>query len=119
MIMIPREGQWDEGSTTRFDPGELVCHRRYGYRGVVVASDLSCAAPEDWYRTNQTQPRRDQPWYHVLVDRALHTTYAAEENLMPDDSGEEITHQLLARFFDSFQNGHYVRNNRQWESPSA
>ena len=119
MIMIRRKEQRDEDSPTRFVPGELVRHKRYGYRGVVVASDLSCAAPDEWYLTNQTQPSRDQPWYHVLVDKASHTTYAAEENLVPDDSGEEITHQLIDQFFDAFQDGYYVRNDRQWGSDSG
>ena len=83
-----------------------------------MASDPSCVAPNEWYAANQTQPRRDQPWYHVLVDKSAYTTYAAGENLVPDDSGEEITHQLIDQFFDAFQNGSYVRNDRHWGPPT-
>ena len=97
-----------------FEPGTLVRHVRYGYRGVVVARDLVCTADEDWYRSNQTQPQRDQPWYHVLVHEGTHTTYAAQQNLEADDSGQPIEHPLVAAFFSSFENGGYVRNDRPW-----
>ncbi|MFQ5845905.1 MAG: heat shock protein HspQ, partial [Planctomycetota bacterium] len=64
----------------RFEPGELVRHRRYGYRGVVAGLDPECRAGDEWYQGNLTQPDRRQPWYHVLVHGAQHTTYVAEEN---------------------------------------
>ncbi len=72
-------------STPRFEPGQIVRHKRYGYRGVIVAFDPHCKAPPDWYMANNTQPARGQPWYHVLVDGSSSCTYPAEENLAPDD----------------------------------
>jgi len=93
-----------------FLPGDLVQHRRYGYRGVVVAADASCRASEAWYGANQTQPAREQPWYHVLVHAAMHSTYAAEDSLLPDPSGEPVSHPLLGRFFSGFKDGRHVRN---------
>lgn len=111
MIMIRRR----EGSSkARFAPGDLVRHRRYGYRGVVVEFDLVCEANDDWYESNQTQPRKDQPWYHVLVHQSPHTTYAAEDSLLREYGGEEISHPLLQHFFVSFEDGAYVRNERPW-----
>jgi heat shock protein HspQ len=83
---------------------------------VVVDLDLSCAASDEWYLSNQTQPRRDQPWYHLLVDSAVHTTYAAEENLEPDPDGGQITHPLLGMYFLAYDGGSYVRNERPWGS---
>ena len=74
----------------KFLPGTLVRHRRYGYRGVVVEYDPICRADKQWYRGNRTQPNRDQPWYHVLVHGSDTVTYAAEENLQPDESGEPV-----------------------------
>jgi len=117
MIMIPVEMGNSPESPTRFIPGQLVRHRRYGYRGVIVGFDVSCEAPDEWYLANQTQPRRDQPWYHVLVDSFSHTTYAAEDSLVEDDSGEQISHPLIDHFFEGFQDGHYVRNDRKWRMP--
>ena len=114
MIQVRRKERPGGGAPNRFVPGELVRHRRYGYRGVVVAFDLECQADEGWYRANRTQPKRDQPWYHVLVDGAAHTTYAAEENLRADDSPLAIRHPLLELYFSDFEDGFYRRNDRPW-----
>ena len=98
----------------RFQIGQLVRHRRYGYRGVIVAFDLACGADEAWYQTNQTQPDRDQPWYHVLVHETPQTTYAAEANLRMDPSPQPVEHPLLAEFFCGFAEGRYTRNDSPW-----
>ena len=113
MIQIRRE-RHSADSTPSFAHGELVRHRRYGYRGVVVELDLACQAPDEWYRANQTQPRKDQPWYHILVDGSQHTTYAAEENLVRDHDPSPIAHPLVGLFFRAFADGAYVRNERSW-----
>lgn len=114
MIMIRRKRPQEEGAPTRFLPGELVRHRRYGYRGVVVDFDMKCLAPEDWYVSNKTQPPRRQPWYHVLVHGTVQTTYAAESSLAVDEGFEEIVHPLVSVYFDRFESGLYVRNDRPW-----
>ena len=97
-----------------FEPGDLVRHRKYGYRGVVVALDATCKASEGWYQTNKSQPERGQPWYHVLVDGASHSTYAAQSNLEADDSGECVMHPWVNMFFEAFNDGKYVRNDQPW-----
>lgn len=98
----------------KFQPGQLVRHRRYGYRGVVVAVDSSCRASEEWYQRNKTQPPRAQPWYHVLVDGSEMTTYAAETSLKEDPSGRPVDHPLVPAFFSEFTSGGYQRNHRPW-----
>jgi len=113
MILDPKQA-----SSTRlqpaFEPGQVVTHRRYGYRGVIVDMTPRCEAPEPWYQNNQTQPKRDQPWYHVLVDSSSATTYPAQENLEADTSGGPIAHPLLGYFFTAFEAGRYIRNDRPW-----
>ena len=104
----------DSRESQRFEVGTLVQHRRYGYRGVVVAVDEVCRADEAWYKKNQTQPVRDQPWHHVLVHGTPTVTYAAGQNLMPDTELAEIHHPLVAEFFTSFDGRGYVRNDRPW-----
>jgi heat shock protein HspQ len=98
-----------------FRPGQLVRHRRYGYRGVVVDCDPLCRASEAWYRKNQTRPDRDQPWYHVLVHGSQITTYAAQSSLTEDDSAQPIDHPLVGQFFDEFTGDGYRRNQRPWQ----
>lgn len=95
-------------------PGQLVRHRRYGYRGVIVDVDRHCRASQQWYESNQTQPDRSQPWYHVLVHAATHTTYAAQTSLEPDPSGDPIDHPLVPAFFSDFDGQAYQRNEREW-----
>ncbi len=95
----------------KFTVGDLVHHKRYGYRGVIFERDASCKADDDWYEGNQTQPDRDQPWYHVLVHNATHTTYVAESNLEPDESGELINHPLRDSLFKTFYEGKYHKQN--------
>ena len=91
----------------RFFPGQLVRHKRYGYRGVVGGRDSSCHADDGWYWGNRTQPDRDQPWYHILVHGGAHTTYVAEENLDPYDGAEQVMHPLTKELFASFGSGRY------------
>jgi heat shock protein HspQ len=101
-----------------FAPGQLVKHRRYGYRGVVAEFDMTCQADEMWYYRNQTQPPRNQPWYHVLVDGSAATTYAAQTSLEADDSTEPVRHHLVEALFESFEDGRYERNEARiqgWE----
>ena len=106
------------GEGVLFHPGDLICHRRYGYRGVVVDLDPSCEANDNWYDSNQTQPDKNQPWYHVLVDGNEATTYVAQENLTLDPSPAPIQHILLEVFFSGFSEGRYQRNERPWDYPS-
>jgi heat shock protein HspQ len=116
MIMLNPDVS-DEGkpkSGVNFSEGQLVAHRRYGYRGVIVAFDNSCQADLSWYLANQTQPDRNQPWYHVLVHGSSSCTYVAQENLLTDESGLPISHSLLDAFFNGFAAGRYLRNESPW-----
>lgn len=117
MIMLKPE--LSGHTPTKFAPGELVRHVRYHYRGVVVAHDPKCMASEDWYQSNQTQPKRDQPWYHVLVHESESITYPAESSLEPDENDESITHPLLNRFFSGFEEGRYHRNDVPWPETNS
>ena len=98
----------------RYEVGQIVKHRRYGYHGVVVALDRRCEASEAWYESNQTQPTRQQAWYHVLVHDTEHSTYAAEENLTVLEPAAEVWHPWLTLFFEGFSGGRYVRNDEPW-----
>jgi len=97
-----------------YQVGQLVLHRRYGYRGVVVDFDMACQAPEDWYARNNTQPERAQPWYHVLVDGSDAATYAAQTSLVHDPMPRPIEHAWVLRFFTEFHAGRYLRNEDPW-----
>lgn len=112
MIALSRESSTEDRPI--FEPGQLVRHRRYGYRGVIAARDSICQASEAWYQSNKTQPNRNQPWYHVLVDGGNHTTYAASTSLQADTSDLPIHHPLIPLLFSEFVDGRYIRNNQPW-----
>ena len=110
------EGFSQEPTGSIFQPGQVIIHRTYQYRGVIVAFDSSCQAPDTWYLSNQTQPDREQPWYHVLVDGTHETTYAAQSNLKPDLSGNPVVHPMLNLFFSGIDEEakRYLRNDLPW-----
>ncbi len=94
--------------TARFAPGQLVQHERFSYRGVVVDVDPSFQLSDEWYeQVARSRPPKDRPWYHVLPDGALHSTYVAERNLREDLSGEPIRHPMVDDLFGAFVDGRY------------
>ena len=117
MIMLRKE--LSGYKPPRFAPGDMVRHVRYHYRGVVVAYDSKCMADENWYQSNNTQPDKEQPWYHVLVHESGSITYPAESSLELDGSGEEIVHPLLEQFFKGFEEGRYKRNKVPWPETNS
>ncbi|WP_440995867.1 heat shock protein HspQ [Arhodomonas sp. SL1] len=99
--------------TPKFTVGQVVHHRKFDYRGVIVDVDPIFQGSEEWYETMaRSRPPKDQPWYHVLVDGASHSTYVAERHLEPDHSGAQVEHPALGQFFDRFDGGRYHRSGR-------
>ncbi|MFP6826904.1 MAG: heat shock protein HspQ [Pseudohongiellaceae bacterium] len=95
----------------KFSVGELIHHRLFAYRGVIVDVDINFQATEEWYQlVAKSRPPKNAPWYHVLVHGSDHSTYVAEQNLAADDVGEAINHPMLDYFFSKFVDGKYVRD---------
>jgi len=93
----------------KFNIGELVHHKSFGYRGVVVDVDASYQGTDEWYeQVAHSRPPKDEPWYHVLVDEAEHNTYVAERNLEYDVLKDTIDHPLVNMIFNKFEDGAYV-----------
>ena len=97
----------------RFRIGQLIHHRLFDYRGVVFDVDSAFSLTQEWYeQMARSRPPKDEPWYHVLVHGATHTTYVAEQNLEADASADPVSHPLISHYFDSFENGRYVMQSR-------
>jgi heat shock protein HspQ len=98
-----------------FHVGQLVHHKRYDYRGVIVGFDPTCQAGDAWYdlqtKGKPYRPTKDQPWYHVLVDRAQHTTYVAQQNLEPSDDLSAVEHTAVDETFGTFLGGRYYKEH--------
>lgn len=98
----------------KFHPGQLIYHRLYGYRGVVVDVDAAFSGTDAWYDAMAvTRPDRGQPWYHLLVDGSELATYVPEEHLLDDASGEPVDHPLLDSFFSAFRPERGAYRSRQ------
>lgn len=97
----------------KFAIGQLIRHRLFEYRGVIVDVDPHFKGTDDWYETvARSRPPKDTPWYHVLVDDQEVRTYVAERNLGPDDSGRPINHDDLSDYFSGMNDGAYVPRRR-------
>ena len=99
--------------SAQFSVGDLVQHRLFDYRGVIIDVDPHLMLSDEWYDTvARSRPPKDQPWYRVLVHDASHETYVAERNLEADTSGAPIRHPMIETCFQSFSDGHYLTAGR-------
>ena len=55
-----------KSEVARFAVGDLIRHRLFDYRGVVVDVDPCFNGDESWYQqVALTRPPKNRPWYHV------------------------------------------------------
>ena len=101
--------------TGSFHIGQIVTHRRFGYRGVVFDVDPRFMLSEEWYKqVARSRPPKNRPWYHVLVDSTNQTTYVAERNLQAATDRNRIRSPLIEDYFQAFNGEFYeprIRSN--------
>ncbi len=91
-------------SSAKYIPGQIVRHRRFAYRGVIIDVDATFQGTDDWYdEVAQSRPPKDRPWYHVLVDEQDAVTYVAERHLSADSDDSPIDHPMLEDFLGERQ----------------
>lgn len=101
-------------SEAKFSIGQIVHHELFNYRGVVIDVDFKFLGSEEWYQqVARSRPPKNQPWYHVLVDQAIHQTYVAERNIKASEVMEAIQNPLLNHFFTGIKEGQYQLKIRQ------
>jgi len=94
-----------------FNVGQLVSHKLFDYRGVIIDVDPDFQGTDEWYEeVARSRPPRHEPWYYVLVHNASHSTYVAERNLQDDQSAEPVNHPMIADYFSEFADDHYTPN---------
>ncbi len=97
----------------KYGLGQLICHRLFDYRGVIVDIDSEFEGTEDWYENVAlSRPPKDRPWYTVLVHESDQTTYVAERNLAPDFDDGPIDNPEIFTHFAGFENGTYFPRRR-------
>ena len=95
----------------RFGVGDVVRHKMFDFRGVVLDIDPTFANSEEWYEAipEQIRPERDQPYYHLFAesDDAYYVAYVSQQNLVGDGTGGPVDHPNIDEMFDEFADGRY------------
>ena len=95
--------------TSQFFVGQIIEHLKVGYRGVIFAVDAEFSLSEEWYeQVARSRPPKGEPWYHVMVDGAAHTTYVAQRHLKASDDLTQIDHPDLGKAFRQFDGDRYL-----------
>jgi len=91
--------------------GQVVCHRKHPFRGVVFDVDATSSNTDEWYESipADSRPEKDQPFYHLLAenDQSYYVAYVSEQNLVADYSGEPVDHPDVPDLFSPFEDGQY------------
>jgi heat shock protein HspQ len=95
----------------KFAIGQVVRHRMFPFRGVIYDVDPVFANTEEWWLAipEGMRPRKDQPFYHLLAenDETHYVAYVSEQNLLPDDTGEPVSHPAVGELFQDFDGAAY------------
>lgn len=103
----------EQMSNANFSIGQLIHHRLFDYRGVIVDVDPEYAGSQEWYEhVAKTRPPKNRPWYHILVDGSDVETYVAEQNLEEDQEHAPIEHPMVGNYFADFSGEVYEPNWR-------
>jgi len=96
---------------TQFSIGQVVRHRVYPFRGVIVDVDPEFSNSDEWWQAipEDVRPRKDQPFYHLLAENedTSYVAYVSEQNLLIDDSGIPVNHPEVEQVFGEFLGNSY------------
>lgn len=96
----------------RFGLGDVVRHRLFPFRGVVVDVDPEFANTEEWYQSipEDIRPSKDQPFYHLLAENedSYYGAYVSEGNLLPDAENGPVSHPQVPEAFEGFDGERYT-----------
>ena len=99
-------------TSTQFAIGQVVKHRLYEFRGVIVDVDPEFSNTEEWWESipQEVRPRRDQPFYHLLAENesTAYEAYVSEQNLLVDETGEPVNHPQVNEVFGEFLGNSYA-----------
>jgi heat shock protein HspQ len=98
-------------TAAKYHIGQVLRHRKHPFRGVVFDVDAMFSNTEEWYENipEDVRPSKNQPFYHLLAenDQSYYVAYVSEQNLVPDETGEPVSHPDLPDLFGDFTDGRY------------
>ena len=91
--------------------GDVVRHRLYPFRGVIVDVDPEFDNTEEWYASipEDVRPERNQPFYYLLAENSetFYSAYVSQQNLLSDTDNGPVNHPDIEDLFDGFEEGRY------------
>ena len=91
--------------------GDVVRHRLYPFRGVIVDVDPEFDNTEEWYASipEDVRPAREQPFYYLLAENSetYYSAYVSQQNLLSDMENGPVNHPDIEDVFDGFEEGRY------------
>jgi heat shock protein HspQ len=101
----------NENREAKFGIGQKVRHRLFPFRGIIFDVDPVFANTEDWWNSipEHIRPHKNQPFYHLLAenDSTHYVAYVSEQNLLPDENGEPVSHPQIPEVFEIDEAGTY------------
>ena len=98
-----------------FNIGDIVKHRIYPFRGVIVDVDPEFSNTEEWYQSipAEIRPSRNQPYYHLMAENTetFYTAYVSQQNLVDDGENGPLEHPDLDEIFSGMKKGKYHLRN--------
>ena len=98
----------------KFSIGQVVRHKLFPFRGVIIDVDVEFANSEEWWLAipEEYRPAKEQPYYHLLAENTedSYEAYVSQQNLLPDVSGEPVRHPDVDQFFDDLDGDHYKKS---------
>ncbi len=98
-----------------FNIGDIVKHRIYPFRGVIVDVDPEFSNTEEWYQSipAEIRPSRNQPYYHLMAENTetFYTAYVSQQNLIDDGENGPLEHPDLDEIFSGMKKGKYHLRN--------
>ena len=98
-----------------FNIGDIVKHRIYPFRRVIVDVDPEFSNTEEWYQSipAEIRPSREQPYYHLMAENTetFYTAYVSQQNLVGDGENGPLEHPDLEEIFSGMDHGKYHLRN--------
>lgn len=95
----------------RFSIGQVIRHRFYEMRGVIFDVDTSPGTAD---RGPMPSPETPKLFYRLFAvdDQVPYVACIAEQDLLPDESGEPVAHPEIGGLLEVDESGCYRRRKR-------
>lgn len=96
-----------------FRVGQVIVHKTWKYRGVIIGWDEKARAPPEWIEefNRKNKMWKNMPNYSILVDTrdrlTPQITYVPQENLEVVKS-TKVFHPLIDHYFENYDGAQYI-----------